>query len=394
MATSNVTYLPNLASGPNYSAANSLYSASSKGFSDAGTVFGKLRESILNEEQREWDRQFKEAQQNEAIRQFNLNYSLNQDKFGLDKDKFGLDKDKFENDRNYRNWQMNTEFPAKLELEKAKVAASNTSNQHTAYKLNQEIAGSKAQQIYENLHHSFGSLADQFDLTPQGQQRTALLQAKSNGTLNDTDKQQLETLEQARAKVLSEGATNIAKSLGVQFNPTDLSAHSLDSTFRTAARNATGYSGKFDMPEVAKLRMEYEKKRLEESAKKADEDKSAWKNFAGENGLSTTKKMFGKENSRDVESITNAVEYLSQLTGQSPEKVFKNFQKSAMKHTHAFNWFGASFDDAAAVRDYVQNPANNVSKKQQEEVLSRISDWNLTDTFSRWMIGKNPTVGN
>ncbi len=56
----------------------------SQSFSHAGTVFGELRKSILDEEQRAIENAFKEKQMAEQIRQFN-------EQLGWDKDKFGQD---------------------------------------------------------------------------------------------------------------------------------------------------------------------------------------------------------------------------------------------------------------------------------------------------------------
>ena len=59
-----------------------MFSAAQQGLSNAGTVFGQLRASILAEEQKVIDNAFREKQLNENIRQFGLTNALEQDKFG------------------------------------------------------------------------------------------------------------------------------------------------------------------------------------------------------------------------------------------------------------------------------------------------------------------------
>ena len=53
--------------------------------SNAGTVFGQLRASILAEEQQRIDNAFREKQLKENIRQFGLTNALEQDKFKVTK---------------------------------------------------------------------------------------------------------------------------------------------------------------------------------------------------------------------------------------------------------------------------------------------------------------------
>ena len=62
-------------------ASRTLYTAQ-QGLSNAGTVFGQLRASILENEQKEIDNAFREKQLSENIRQFGLTNALEQDKFG------------------------------------------------------------------------------------------------------------------------------------------------------------------------------------------------------------------------------------------------------------------------------------------------------------------------
>lgn len=59
-----------------------MFSAAQQGLSNAGTVFGQLRASILAEEQKNVDNAFREKQLSENIRQFGLTNALEQDKFG------------------------------------------------------------------------------------------------------------------------------------------------------------------------------------------------------------------------------------------------------------------------------------------------------------------------
>ena len=65
-----------------------MFSAAQQGLSNAGTVFGQLRASILAEEQRAVDNAFREKQLNENIRQFEVGANLNERRFGLETDKF------------------------------------------------------------------------------------------------------------------------------------------------------------------------------------------------------------------------------------------------------------------------------------------------------------------
>ena len=59
-----------------------MFSAAQQGLSNAGTVFGQLRASVLAEEQKGIDNAFREKQLNENIRQFGLTNALERDKFG------------------------------------------------------------------------------------------------------------------------------------------------------------------------------------------------------------------------------------------------------------------------------------------------------------------------
>lgn len=59
-----------------------MFSAAQQGLSNAGTVFGQLRASVLAEEQKGIDNAFREKQLSENIRQFGLTNALERDKFG------------------------------------------------------------------------------------------------------------------------------------------------------------------------------------------------------------------------------------------------------------------------------------------------------------------------
>ena len=61
--------------------ADRMFFAAQQGLSNAGTVFGQLRASILAEEQQGIDNAFREKQLSENIRQFGLINALEQDKF-------------------------------------------------------------------------------------------------------------------------------------------------------------------------------------------------------------------------------------------------------------------------------------------------------------------------
>lgn len=61
---------------------NGAMGNSIRGISQAGTVFGDLRKSILDAEQRAVDNAFREKQLSENIRQFGLTNALERDKFG------------------------------------------------------------------------------------------------------------------------------------------------------------------------------------------------------------------------------------------------------------------------------------------------------------------------
>ena len=64
----------------NFNDANSAMGNAQKGLSQAGTVFGELRKSILDEEQRAVENDYRQKVFDENVRQFGLQYGLDQDK--------------------------------------------------------------------------------------------------------------------------------------------------------------------------------------------------------------------------------------------------------------------------------------------------------------------------
>lgn len=64
----------------NFNDVNSAMGNSLSGLSQAGTIFGDLRKSILDEEQRAVDNAHREKVFDENVRQFGLNYALDEDK--------------------------------------------------------------------------------------------------------------------------------------------------------------------------------------------------------------------------------------------------------------------------------------------------------------------------
>lgn len=72
----------------------------SQSFSHAGTVFGELRKSILDEEQRAIENAYKQQVFDENVRQFGERMGLERDQFAFNKDKFakefGLNERQFE----------------------------------------------------------------------------------------------------------------------------------------------------------------------------------------------------------------------------------------------------------------------------------------------------------
>ena len=64
----------------NFNDTNSAMANAQSGISKVGTVFGELRKSILDEEQRAVENAYKQKVFDENVRQFGLQYALNQDK--------------------------------------------------------------------------------------------------------------------------------------------------------------------------------------------------------------------------------------------------------------------------------------------------------------------------
>lgn len=64
----------------NFNDTNSAMANAQSGISKVGTVFGELRKSILDEEQRAIENAYKQKVFDENVRQFGLQYALNQDK--------------------------------------------------------------------------------------------------------------------------------------------------------------------------------------------------------------------------------------------------------------------------------------------------------------------------
>ena len=96
--------------------------------SQAGTVFGELRKSILDQEQREIDNAYREKTFNENVRQFGLKHALDEDRFREDVRQFGLNyalnQQRFEEDIRHNKateglqGKANSLTEAKFNLEK------------------------------------------------------------------------------------------------------------------------------------------------------------------------------------------------------------------------------------------------------------------------------------
>ena len=70
--------------------ANQSMATSSGAISQAGTIFGQLRKSILDEEQRAVDNAYREKLFNENVRQFGLEHALKEDQFRENVRQFGI----------------------------------------------------------------------------------------------------------------------------------------------------------------------------------------------------------------------------------------------------------------------------------------------------------------
>ena len=104
---STIYQLPTISADTN--AGTGAMSGASESFSKAGTVFGELRKSILDEEQRAIENAYKQQVFDENVRQFGERMGLERDQFAFNKDKwadelglrrdeFGLNQRKFEED--------------------------------------------------------------------------------------------------------------------------------------------------------------------------------------------------------------------------------------------------------------------------------------------------------
>ena len=79
----------------NFNDANSAMGNSLAGISQAGTVFGDVRKTILAQEQNAIDNAYREQALNEQIREFGLSHKLEIAKHELGKDEFNLKGDEF-----------------------------------------------------------------------------------------------------------------------------------------------------------------------------------------------------------------------------------------------------------------------------------------------------------
>ena len=79
----------------NFNDANSAMGNSLAGISQAGTVFGDVRKTILAQEQNAIDNAYREQALNEQMRQFGLSHELEIAKHELDNDEFNLKGDEF-----------------------------------------------------------------------------------------------------------------------------------------------------------------------------------------------------------------------------------------------------------------------------------------------------------
>ena len=79
----------------NFNDANSAMGNSLTGISQAGTIFGDVRKTILAQEQNAIDNAYREQALNEQMRQFGLSHELEIAKHELDKDEFNLKGDEY-----------------------------------------------------------------------------------------------------------------------------------------------------------------------------------------------------------------------------------------------------------------------------------------------------------
>lgn len=114
----------------NFGDANTAMSNAQRGISNAGTVFGELRKSILDEEQRAIANAFREKEFDEKVRQFGLQQGLNEQRFGLDKEKFdedirrfGIQQDMAERRFGLDERRLNADL-ARLDIERQRQATA------------------------------------------------------------------------------------------------------------------------------------------------------------------------------------------------------------------------------------------------------------------------------
>lgn len=91
---------------PDFSSSNNSMQNAMSGLSNAGTVFDKLRQSILDEEQRALDNAYKQQTFDENVRQFELQQALNREKFDEETRQFNVEqqwkKDNAEAERKFK----------------------------------------------------------------------------------------------------------------------------------------------------------------------------------------------------------------------------------------------------------------------------------------------------
>ena len=126
----------------NFSDANQAMGNAMKGISQAGTIFGELRKSILDEEQRAIENAFKEKQLAENVRQFDTRLGWEQDKFGQEqawnREKFGKEQEynyaKLKEDSAYHQASLaNQAFSNKLHAAQFQWQKDQVLNERNAY---------------------------------------------------------------------------------------------------------------------------------------------------------------------------------------------------------------------------------------------------------------------
>lgn len=175
------------------SAGTGAMSGASQSFSRAGTIFGELRKSILDEEQRAIENAFKEKQFAENVRQFDTRLDWDQDKFSQEqawnREKFGK-----EQEFNYAKLKADTAY------QQASLANQAFSNQLHAAQfqwqkdqiLNERNAYNQAFGEYQNerkIAHDYEvrmnkDLAQPLDTFRKAEMRIADLQAQIDASPN------------------------------------------------------------------------------------------------------------------------------------------------------------------------------------------------------------------